>query len=426
MKNWIISYFDKLTNLGYEDHFDEYQETSNMLVNQIQIFITFFVFLFILKDFFSLNPDVFTTLGIFAIMISFFFFRERMSYLFAIVFQLSICLVAVTIEYYIHNQGLRVEPLYITILALGILSLSKPIHKVILVVITLSCYVGVDIFIRNVGLYMQSGLAPEDNLSIFIFAMSMMGVITYRYIYLIKRMMLNKNMLLEDVRSKNGELERFAYITSHDLKQPLRNIGSFAGLMRRYIDQPEKTEKNIEYLTEIENSANRMSLMIEDILSFSKIDKTEIVIEDVDLVELVEDFKRSHSELLKENKASIDYSNLPVVSGNKIYFSLLFQNLFENGIKYNKSGNPLIAIKSSIKNNNYMIRVRDNGIGISQEFSRAIFEPFKRLHSNRTYEGTGLGLSICKKIVETYNGQLWIETDENTPGTTFVVSIPIK
>ena len=169
-----------------------------------------------------------------------------------------------------------------------------------------------------------------------------------------------------------------------------------------------------------------MNSLIEEILSFSKIDKTEIKKEKVNLQSLVDDFVLSHSEYIKEKGATINYNNLPIVQGNKLYLSLLFQNLIENGIKYNTSEKPTIEIKSKIRGDFIKITVEDNGIGISDEFSAAIFEPFKRLHSRRNYEGTGLGLSICKKIVETHEGKIWLENKKERVGTKLAFILPFQ
>ena len=116
---------------------------------------------------------------------------------------------------------------------------------------------------------------------------------------------------------------------------------------------------------------------------------------------------------------------MPKITGNKLYLSLLFQNLIENGIKYNQSDNPNVNISFQKQDELVKLVFQDNGIGISDEFSAAIFEPFQRLHSRRNYEGTGLGLSICKKIVETHDGKIWVQPNrENVNGTKFVVQLP--
>lgn len=421
VKNW----YNKLSFLGDREYFDVFDRTSNVLINQIQLAICFYLLFFLITDGIDLNPDFFTTLAIFSVMIAFFFVRNKISFFAAASLQLVLCIIAVSFEFYIHNRGLRVEPLYVVVLLLASLILPNTKSKIFFVALTLLSYLLVIFLTENFELVLQSDLSKEDNLMIFVFAVFMVVLITLRYFYLIKKILSKQKDLLDVLKSKNKELERFAYITSHDLKQPLRNIGSFAGLLRRTVNDPSKNEKKLEYLKEIEGSAGRMNTLIEEILSFSKIDKTEIKKEKVDLGQLVQEFKRSHSELLKERNAKIVSENLPTVTGNKLYLSLLFQNLIGNGIKYNDSKEPTINISSKVNPAKVQLSFLDNGIGISEEFSATIFEPFRRLHSRKSYEGTGLGLSICRKIAETHDGKIWVESQNGKGGTKFIVQLPI-
>lgn len=413
-----------IISLGEKEHFDAFERTSNFLINQIQLFICIWITIFLLKDILEANPDARTTFVILIVMVGFFFIRNKISYLAASSLQITVCIIAISLEYYIHNLELRIEPLYVVALLLASLLLPNLKSKLFFVGLTIFSYLFVRYLAINYELILQSDISSEDNFLMFLFASIMIVIITLRYFHLIKKLMAYQNNLLGILKSKNKELERFAYITSHDLKQPIRNIGSFAGLLRKTIDQPTKVEKKIEYLEQIESSANQMNILIEEILSFSKIDKIEIKKEKVDLQQIVKSFISSHKEYLKERNAEIHHEQLPIVFGNKLYLSLLFQNLIENGIKYNISKNPKIIIKSKPRDNFTKITIEDNGIGISEEFSAAIFEPFKRLHSRRNYEGTGLGLSICKKIVETHDGKIWLENSKGQQGTKFAFIIP--
>lgn len=425
MLSTINKWYKKIINLGDEEHFDAFDRTNNSLINQIQFLICAWTAFFLVKDFIDQNPDCLITSIILIVLLSFFLIRKKISYLAASAFQISICILSISLEYYIHATELRVEPLYVVVLLLAALLLPTLWSKMFFIVVTIASYFIVEYLVANFDLVFQSGLSPEDNILMFVFASIMVVLITLRYFQLIKKLLKEQSSLLKVLKSKNKELERFAYITSHDLKQPLRNIGSFAGLLRRTIDAPNKTEKKLEYLSQIETSAGRMNTLIEEILSFSKIDKTEITKEEIDLNELLTDFLASHSQYIKEKNAEVNIEELPTVIGNKLYLSLLFQNLIENGIKYNSSNQPLININSLKRDNLIKITIEDNGIGISDEFSAAIFEPFKRLHSRRNYEGTGLGLSICKKIVESHDGKIWLENKKNQQGTKFAFTLPL-
>jgi len=418
--------YTKYSNLGHKEDYNEFERTNNFLLNQIQIFIVLFLCLFVIKDIFDYNTDFFITGSFVIILGSYFFWREHVGYLTAVIFLLSFCVIAIGFEYYIHELELKVEPLYIVALVLGVLLLPKNRHKYIYTACVILSYLLIVFVVENYGILLRSTVDDYDNLLIFSFAFVMIFIIIFRYISLIKTIMENKIALVETLQGKNNELERFAYITSHDLKQPIRNIGSFAGLVKRFIDKPNRVEKNLEYLNEIEKSANRMNLLIEEILNFSKIDNAELSQEAVDLDTIMEDFKRSNSGMLNEKNAIIKYANLPIVQGNKLYLSLLFQNLIENGLKYNDSQKPEVNISSKVVGDQYEIKVADNGIGISEEFRASVFEPFKRLHSNKTYEGTGLGLSICNKIVENHNGDIRIEQTQKEQGSIFTINLPIQ
>jgi len=232
-----------------------------------------------------------------------------------------------------------------------------------------------------------------------------------------------KDDLIQQVKNKNVELERFAYITSHDLKQPVRNICSFAGLLAKNLRKENTNVKNLEFLDIINTSSRNLEKLIEDILKYSRIDQIDDELEVLDLNQIIEEQATNLSFLIESKNGKLSHENLPNIKGNNVYVRLLFQNLIENGIKYNESEKPEVSIKYRSERNSERIIIADNGLGIDKSYFDVIFQPFKRLHSNKEYEGSGLGLSICKRIVEKHNGQIELDSEPGK-GTRFIIDFP--
>ena len=227
------------------------------------------------------------------------------------------------------------------------------------------------------------------------------------------------------IKQSNEELERFAYIASHDLKSPLRIITSFISLFKNHYDGGSALDKvGQEYLSFIDRSAKQMSHLIEDILEYSRTSNRKISLELIDLNEML--FQIVHQLQLDGiyDTSNIKYQTLPSIYSDNTQMHQLFQNLIENGLKYNKSEFPSIDVSfSEIADEKYHFVIKDNGIGIDPKFNQQIFEMFKRLHTKDKYEGTGIGLAICKKIVDAFNGEIWLES-EIGKGSVFNIILP--
>lgn len=227
--------------------------------------------------------------------------------------------------------------------------------------------------------------------------------------------------LNEALVKSNRELESFAYVTSHDLQEPLRMVTSFTQLLeQKYGDQLDQNAK--EYIGYAVGGAKRMYELINDLLSYSRITRKELAFSEVDLNEALEMVFSNLKLLIREKNCSIQSDELPVVFADRSQMIQLFQNLVGNGIKFSEK-NPQIKISAKKDGTDLLFSVKDNGIGIEPQYSERIFEIFKRLHPGKKYEGTGIGLAICKRIVEHHGGKIWVES-EPRKGSVFYFTIP--
>jgi signal transduction histidine kinase/Flp pilus assembly protein TadD len=230
-----------------------------------------------------------------------------------------------------------------------------------------------------------------------------------------------KNKQLEH---SNEDLQQFAYVASHDLKEPLRMINSYTKLLeRRYNSLFDDTGKEFMYF--VTDAVKRMEVLLDDLLDFSRAGTQEapkdtISIEMVML--LVEANLRHRFELLNA-KMIVKSENFPAVKVHRTQLLQLLQNLVSNGVKFKGDRDPIVIVDCKKRENDYVISVKDNGIGISEENKKKVFEMFKRLHTRDEYEGTGIGLATCKRIVSSWGGDIWVES-ELGHGCTFFFSIP--
>jgi PAS domain S-box-containing protein len=226
-----------------------------------------------------------------------------------------------------------------------------------------------------------------------------------------------------ELEISNTELEQFAYVASHDLQEPLRMVSGFLSLLqKKYGDQLDA--KAHGYIDFAVDGAKRMRQIILDLLDYSKVGKSEEELTEVDLNKIVDEvclLQRKQIELLG---ASINYENLPQVTGHAAPLLQIFSNLISNALKYSrKDVPPKISIHAKAEKNEWKFAIKDNGIGIEKEYSEKIFNIFQRLHNKTEYSGTGMGLAIVKKIIENLNGSIWVNSDGKN-GSTFYFTLP--
>lgn len=224
-----------------------------------------------------------------------------------------------------------------------------------------------------------------------------------------------------ELERSNKELEEFAYIASHDLQEPLRMVGSFLQLLQRKYKDKLDEEAN-EFIYYAVDGAARMKSLINALLDYSRTNR-EWTIEKVDIGETVREALKNLTASINESGAMVNFEDMPVLDSDPAQMLQLFQNLIGNAIKFRKEENPpVIHIQAGQQNGHWLFRVKDNGIGIEQQYSEKIFVIFRKLHHNTRFGGTGIGLAIAKKIVEKHGGQIWFESEPGT-GTTFFFTL---
>ena len=232
-----------------------------------------------------------------------------------------------------------------------------------------------------------------------------------------------KNRQLQRYIDSNMELENFAYIASHDLREPVRTMRTFAQFLKKRHSQ-NLDESAKQYLEFIIDGSNHMNQLIQDLLTYSRVNSQKHTIEEVILTDILKEIKENLGDTITTSKVEISTLNLPIrIKVNPTKIKQLFQNLITNAIKFRKANlTPHIEISAQDIGSHWQFAVADNGIGINPDFHDQIFLLFKKLHSKKEYQGTGLGLAICKKVVEHHQGEIWIESNVDE-GATFYFTI---
>lgn len=209
--------------------------------------------------------------------------------------------------------------------------------------------------------------------------------------------------MIDGLKRSNSELERFAYICSHDIKEPLRTISSFVHLIHRH-NAGNFDAITQEYFSYVCKGVERMRTLIEDILVYSKVDSNNLHHTIVSISDLIEEIKETLASTIEENQVTLETGYLPEIYGDYTQLTQLFRNLIENAIKFRSEEPPVIRIEATSLNGFWHFTVKDNGLGISEEYHQKVFQMFERLHGREKYEGSGIGLALCKKVVESHGG----------------------
>ncbi|MBI0583971.1 MAG: PAS domain S-box protein [Methanomassiliicoccus sp.] len=226
----------------------------------------------------------------------------------------------------------------------------------------------------------------------------------------------------EELARSNRDLDQFAYVASHDLQEPLRQVVAYLGLLdRKYGDKLDGDAK--VYMNYAVDGSTRMRELITDLLAYSRVESGGGEFTNVDMNDALSDALSNLEASLSASNATVTAGRLPTVPADRTQMVQLLQNLIGNAIKYRGNEPPTVLIDCKEEMDHWTIAIKDNGIGIATEYHQKIFQMFQRLHVREDYEGTGIGLAIAKRIVERHGGNIWVESEEGR-GSTFIFTLP--
>jgi light-regulated signal transduction histidine kinase (bacteriophytochrome) len=226
----------------------------------------------------------------------------------------------------------------------------------------------------------------------------------------------------EELARSNADLEKFAYVVSHDLQAPLRQVGSFAGLLERHYGQLLEGDGE-EFLSFITRGVTRMQDLIRALLRYSRIGRNQLSPVELDCNVLLQRVIGDLGHDIEAHNGEVITEELPVVTADPTLLGLVFQNLIQNSLKFVKEAPPAIRVSGQQSGPHTHFSVQDNGIGIEPRYHEEIFQVFRKLHRADEFAGTGIGLAICRKIVERHGGRLWVESRPGG-GANFRFTIP--
>jgi light-regulated signal transduction histidine kinase (bacteriophytochrome) len=227
----------------------------------------------------------------------------------------------------------------------------------------------------------------------------------------------------QELERSNDELERFAYVASHDLQEPLRAVASHVQILEQDYKGRLDADADESIRHAVEGAAH-MRLLINDLLAFSRIGRKNDPLQPTSASQALAAALRHLQVAIAESGAEVTFDELPEVTADPTQLIQLFQNLVGNALKFRGGAKPRVHVGVEAKEEGFVFSVRDNGIGIEPNDAERIFAPFERLHGRHEYPGTGVGLAICKKIAERQGGRIWVESEPGK-GSTFRFTMPL-
>ena len=453
MKDIGIGYlWAKISSIGINRDLSLYEKKQVKLLNRVCATMIILLTPSLIKAF--IQMDMFGILIILCFntcLITSHYLNYKDQLLFSKIFFLSSLTVISCGISYAFGRGFTIESCYISISILTLIFLDKKIEQFLLIIFILGAYLLSLYFYNSINspfaqkpfLELTSSMSHITNALLVYISVSMSTKANYVYATQTSQLLSqiqNKNDKLESqklritkqnnslektngkLESANKELENFAYVASHDLKSPLNTTHGFLQLIQRSLNTKSKEELN-EYLDYCIDSTKHMGAVIDSLLSHARLNN-ELELEPVDLEKVFKKTKNILAQIIDDNNVNLKADDLPIINGYESEFIILFQNLIENGIKYNKSESKELYIKL-VNNDESKVTLcfQDNGLGIAPENQERIFKMFNRLHNQKEHEGTGIGLASCQKIVSLISGKIWVESKLDE-GSSFFVQIP--
>ena len=230
--------------------------------------------------------------------------------------------------------------------------------------------------------------------------------------------------LNQQLHQQNNALQQFSYIASHDIKEPIRSIGNYIGLIRKKISDTDEKKLGL-YFNNIKNALQQIYTLIEDVMQYTQVNQDDAIeLKDVNLEAVIKNIEVGLETFIQEKGAKVIYNDLPIIKSSSSMLFMILKNLIQNGLKFNQADVPTVEINYEKTKKHHQIIVSDNGIGIDKQYQEKVFEMFKRLHNKATYEGSGIGLAIVKLSVEKLGGTIELESKEGK-GSRFIIKLPI-
>ncbi len=430
--NFILDLWEKLINLGITKDLPINEQRKIRLLNQVTAGTLIGVCLLVLQNIFLSSP--FLSPLVTAIYLTFVLYANYLKKhllarrLYILIFPLLVSAVIIT-----YGDDIRLEYSYLVFILTTIIFFNSSNSKWALFIYYGILYGSSQYYVYFYKSPLEEDIEDVEKYVIFVLISLVIGLIINSYVQSNLDFEKNNEALVKKLQKQNielnvayEELERFSFIASHDLKSPLRNIISFSGLLKHRLENKDETSK--EYLEYIITATSQMNYLIADVLEYSKFNSLkEVELHPIDLNIVMDKVLNQLRSEMPDKNFEVHFNSLSTLMSNEFFLVTIFQNLIENGIKYNTSSKPEVTISSQVDEGNkkILITVRDNGIGIAKEYQAQIFEMFKRLHTYQTYPGSGLGLAQSKKIIEQLDGSIWLESEENK-GATFYVQLPYR